>query len=148
MEIHSYPLQRHWWRNELITAPIWLGLAFFSRDWWYLLLPLASVASARLATRWIRNDEANLMLSPGGLKVFGVDMPWSNVVRIESVHRAGRTRDVLVLDRGIVWSHGGRTVREIDLTRFDPNWRTGPIGEDIRRWAARLLLEDRAGTRA
>ena len=125
----------------MITAPIWLGLAFFSRDWWYLLFPLAFAASSKLARRWVHNDESNLVLSPDGLEVFGVEMPWSNVVRIESVHRRGRTRDVMVLHRGIVWSHGGRAVREIDLTGFDASWRSGPIGDDVRSWAPHLLTE-------
>lgn len=144
METHSYPPRRQWWRSDWITAPVWLGIAIFSGAWAYLLFPLVSVVGRRLAGRWGRSDAANLVLSAEGLKVFGVEMPWSNVVRIESVQGSRRGRDVMVLDRGIVWSHGGRggrALRGIDLTRFDPNWRSGPIGDDLRHWAPHLLSD-------
>jgi hypothetical protein len=33
-------------------------------------------------------------------------------------------------------------VRRIPLGQYDPHWREGPIGDDIRRWAPHLLEAD------
>ena len=68
-----------------------------------------------------------------------VEMPWPNVERIESSRRFGRQRDVMVLERGIIATHAFGVAREFDLRRLDPEWRSGPIGDDIRRWAPHLL---------
>ena len=145
-EIHSYDPKPPWWRGPWVWTVLWLALALVSRRWWYLVIPAAVFVGDWAFRRW-GSRTAALTLGAHGLSIGGVDMPWSNVKRIESVERARRRSDNLVLDRGIIRTHAKGVNRTFDLRRFDPNWRAGPIGEDIRRWAPHLLLEDRAGTR-
>lgn len=80
-----------------------------------------------------------------------VRVPWSKVLRIGDipVNRHGRTVEGLFLaepstpsNRSLLWWVGSVEFRDkIPLKQFDRNWRDGPLGDDLRRYAPHLFEE-------
>ena len=138
MEGHSYEPKRPWWRRTRLHFVLMLGVSLWTGRWSSLAVPALLLGTGLLASPR-RAPGSVLMLRPDGLTIWGVEMPWPNVERIESSRRFGQQRDVMVLERGIIATHAFGVAREFDLRRLDPEWRSGPIGDDIRRWAPHLL---------
>ena len=136
-EVHCYRPRMSRLRLALIVVgEVGWAVGILNGRWIYAVP--AVVGMVALITSRGGRYGPELRLSPEGLAVYGVEMPWSNVERIESVRRFGFPQDRLMLHRAIVRSHGGATSRWIDLRTWDRQWRTGRIADDIARWAPRL----------
>ena len=72
-----------------------------------------------------------LTLDAWGVHYLSLGVPWDRVGQIQRGWWGFTREDVVLL-------HGGLR-RRVPVSLFDPAWRTGDIGEDLRRWCPRLL---------
>lgn len=87
------------------------------------------------------SPQRRLKLSPGGVAVGGYRVPWSNIAGI-SRRRVGLTfQDAFVLRKPLSFSKwvNFEKIKVLPLGQYDKDWRNGPIGVDIARWAPHLL---------
>lgn len=79
--------------------------------------------------------------------LFRIRTPWSNLAGIYRL-RAGAQEHLLLREPGLeaspltAWIAGPKARRLIPLGQFDRRWRTGALGEDIRRFAPQLLDQE------
>lgn len=98
---------------------------------------------------------ARIITSPAGIEhrqvLYTIHAPWIGVLRIGDIPigRHGRTVEGLILvepaspsSKPIRWWQGYWQMRnKIPLEDFDRNWREGPLGDDLRRYAPHLFAE-------
>ena len=121
------------------TIVVWGG-------WWAGLIGLGIAVAFRLLLRRY-GPENHLRLDAEGLHFPRMEVPWSNIARIERGRRPLSWSDQLVLERPLVYPKwlSFQSFRKVSLQRYERDWVNGRIGQDVARWAPHLLEErDRA----
>jgi hypothetical protein len=161
-EKHEYPLAgapRHRYRTLAVLGVLGVGLLLVaskglsSREQSIRLLgavvTLGAAGMVGIGGGAAMRLTHRLVLSPEGLtqKLLGQQYfaPWSAVVGVEGRAKYGIDRDV----QGFVLRESGkgagvplhrRERKFIVITPFfATDWRTGPIGDDLHRWAPHVL---------
>lgn len=126
-----------------------LDVLFFSVIVWQRVWGVVAGVGFAIAVRFIVRrfgPEDALHIDAEGLHFPNLQVPWSNVARIESARPPLTWSEQIILKRPLgypAWLSPFK-ISKLSLTRYEPNWRNGQIGEDIARWAPHLLANQKS----
>lgn len=149
------------WRSDartvalfaLAAVPVALVVAFAVNLAWAVGYAVVQTAFLTYGVR--RRYVPKLRLSPSGLSFepgqFQLKCAWSDVAGVDRVQLPSGRTEILVLQRSALhWAADGPTRQQVTaegwdqwvpVGDFDPAWRSGPIGDAVRRWAPAVLDE-------